>query len=259
MMDFEEVKNYWNGRAKSDSSVQSTTQDVFLREIELNCLVDRIKKYSPLKVADVGSGDGRTTIGVAKYFSDISFCGFDYSSSMINNARTVHIEEGGENVNFELGSILDGLPSSFDLIYTTRCLINLPSWQLQKQAIEKIYHALSDSGHYIMIENFLEGQHNFNKVRRDFGLAEIPVREHNLFFQHDALLNFTNEIFELVEEINISSSYYLASRVIYSKMCAESGELPDYFNAHHRYAANLPFSGEFGPVRLLVFKKRNKS
>jgi hypothetical protein len=63
-------------------------------------------------------------------------------------------------------------------------------------------------------------------------------------------------MFRIEEEVNISSSYYLVSRVIYSKICAEKGIQPDYFDDHHRFAASLPFSGEFGPIRLICLKKR---
>lgn len=256
MMNFEEIRNYWEGRAAGDSSVQSTTQDVFLREIELNTLIDRIRKYSPQRVADVGSGDGRTTIGLARAFGDIRFSGFDYSPSMINNARNLLLDNLLPNVSFYQLNICEGLNDSFDLVYTTRCLINVPAFDLQKLAIQRIHNALTDGGIYLMIENFLEGHEKFNEIRRKFELPEIPIREHNLFFQRRDLLDATKHLFNIDDEINISSTYYLISRVVYSKICSESGSQPDYFSEHHRYAAGLPFSGEFGPVRLIVFKKK---
>jgi SAM-dependent methyltransferase len=256
MMNFEEIRNYWEGRAAGDSSVQSTTQDVFLREIELNTLSDRIRAFSPRRVADVGSGDGRTTIGLARKFSNIQFFGFDYSPSMVDNSREVLASEGIQNAAFEQRDICNGLSDSYDLIYTTRCLINLPAWDIQKDAIRNIHGALTPGGNYLMIENFLEGQENFNRVRRSFDLPEIPIREHNYYFQRQRLLDYATAIFDVTEETNISSAYYLVSRIVYSKICQESGTHPDYFDAHHRYAAGLPFCGEFGPVRLIAFRKR---
>jgi SAM-dependent methyltransferase len=152
--------------------------------------------------------------------------------------------------------ICEGLNGSFDLIYTTRCLINLPSWNLQQVAIDNIHKALRNGGIYLMVENFIEGQENFNRVRRDFGLPEVPVREHNCFLERTRLLEFFNDRFEVEEDINISSTYYLVSRIIYSKICSEAGTDPDYMDDHHRFAAGLPFSGEFGPVRLLCLKRK---
>jgi SAM-dependent methyltransferase len=256
MMNFEDIKKYWEDRAAEDSSVQSTTQDFFLREIEFNALNERIQKYSPDSVADIGCGDGRTTARLANNFTNASFTGFDYSSFMVENAKSVLLSRESPNVEFKQMDICDGLKDSFNLIYTTRCLINLPSWDLQQVAIKNIHKALTIGGVYLMVENFVEGQDNFNQVRRDFGLPEIPIRDHNFFFQRQRLLDYVDSRFEVEEEINISSSYYLVSRVVYSKICAETAKQPDYFDDHHRFAAGLPFSGEFGPVRLICLKRR---
>lgn len=256
MMDFAAIKQYWEDRAAEDSSAQSTTQDFYLREIEFSVLSERIGKYSPTRVADVGCGDGRTTTRLAGIFPNAFFYGFDYSSSMVENARQVLLARKTSNVEFGQLDICEGLKASFDLIYTTRCLINLPSWDLQQIAIANIHTALSSGGVYLMVENFIEGQEKFNQVRRHFGLPEIPVRAHNLFFNRARLLDLVNSRFEVEEDINISSTYYLVSRVVYSKICLETSKRPDYFDDHHRFAAGLPFSGEFGPVRLLCLKRR---
>lgn len=254
-MNFEEIKKYWEDRAAGDSSAQSTTQDFYLREIEYHVLLERIQKYSPDSVADVGCGDGRTTIRLANKFPYILFSGFDYSLFMVENARHNSLAVESPSIRFDQLDICAGLKDTFGLIYTTRCLINLPSWDLQKTAIDNIHSALSSRGVYLMIENFIEGQENFNQARKSYGLSEIPIREHNLFFQRKRLLNYIDGRFEIDEEVNISSTYYLMSRIIYSKICSETGQQPDYFDDHHRFAAGLPFAGEFGPVRLICLKK----
>ena len=254
-MNFEEIKKYWEDRAASDSSAQSTTQDYYLREIEYNVLFERIQKYSPSSVADVGCGDGRTTARLASKYPHIFFTGYDYSSFMVGNARKQLSSAELSNIHFNQLDICAGLKDSFDLIYTTRCLINLPSWNLQKTAINNIHQSLTNDGVYLMVENFIEGQENFNQVRKNFGLPEIPIREHNFFFQRDRLLEFIDGRFKVEEEVNISSSYYLMSRVIYAQICSETGQQPDYFDDHHRFAVGLPFAGEFGPVRLTCLKK----
>ncbi len=256
VLNFDEIRKYWDDRAAGDSTVQSTTQDLFLRQIELSALIERVSKFSPQRVADVGSGDGRTTIGLARTFAAIQFSGFDYSVAMVDNSRKVLAAEELANVGFGQLDICDGLSGSFDLIYTTRCLINLPSWELQQKAIQNIHKALSPGGIYVMIENFVEGHENFNRVRRQFELSEIPIRQHNYYFERQRLFDFANDMFLVSDEVNISSMYYLVSRVVYSRICSDQGTQPDYFDPHHRYAAELPFCGEFGPVRLICFQKK---
>lgn len=256
MMDFNEIRQYWDQRAGGDSSVQSTTQDIYLREIEFEAVLAQIQKYAPARVADVGSGDGRTTVRLASRVAAANFTGFDYADSMVDNARKIHAHGDGARVRFDSLDICEGLTESFDLIYTTRCLINLPSWELQMQALHNIHAALPAGGTYVMVENFVEGQNNFNQLRRQYGLNEIPVRVHNKFFERSRLMEFADPLFSLAYEANISSTYYLMSRVIYARICRDAGVEPDYFDDHHKLAAGLPFCGEFGPVRLVCFKKR---
>ena len=254
-MEFEDIRQYWDDRAAGDSSAQSTTQDVYLREIEVNVLLERIRKYAPESVADVGCGDGRTTARLADRFPNVSFSGFDYSSTMIENARSSLPPGKPANIQFDHLDICAGMKGSFGLIYTTRCLINLPTWDLQKIALANIHNSLTVGGLYLMVENFIEGHERFNQVRRDFGLPEIRIREHNFFFRRDLLLEYIEGSFEVEEEVNISSTYYLMSRVVYSRICADAGRQPDYFDDHHRLAAGHPFAGEFGPVRLVCLKR----
>ncbi len=256
MMTLEQIREYWEGRAAGDDSVQSTTQDVFLRQIELDALKERIRKHCPRTIADIGCGDGRTTIGLARTFEAIHFTGFDYATAMVTNAKRVLASQPVSNVTLEQADIREGLTDAFDLIYTTRCLINLPSWDLQRDAIRNIHTALKPGGVYLMVENFVEGQNNLNQIRKGYQLPEIPIRDHNCFFSRQSLLGFTDEFYTVDEEVNISSTYYLVSRIIYAKICARSGTIPDYFDEHHRYAVHLPYCGEYGPVRLISFVKK---
>lgn len=257
MLTVDEIRSYWECRAAGDQSAQSTTQDVYLREIERRVLTEQIDRLKPASVIDIGCGDGRTTIGIAKGFSGLKISGFDYSDAMVENARANLLSQGVTNIHFERHDIRDPLMAGgFDLAYTTRCLINLPNPDLQRLALRNIHQALNVGGHYLMIENFIEGQENFNRIRKEFGLPEIPIRNHNLFFSRDRLVADIDEFFSVEDEINISSTYYIVSRIVYSRICADGGDQADYYNDHHRYAANLPFSGEFGPVRLLVLRKK---
>lgn len=256
-MDFDQVRKYWDERAAADSSAQSTTQDFYLREIEFRVIKGLIERYGPARVMDAGCGDARTSAKLAAEFRHVKFIGGDYSESMVRNAQCNIDLAGITNLNVMLCDVSKALTiGQLDMIYSTRCLINLPTWELQQTAINNIANALVAGGFYVMIENFIEGQENFNAIRRNFELPEIPVREHNLFFNRARLMDFVSSSFEILEEVNISSTYYLVSRTIYSKICQENGVAPDYFDAHHKYAAQLPFCGEFGPVRMICMRRK---
>jgi len=202
-MEIEDIKDFWENRAeKYDTSFQATTQDYFMRQLEIRFLKDSISFFSKgmgikiSRIADIGCGNGFSAIELAKNYPEIEFIGYDYSEKMIRSANKLLAESNLTNLKFYVLDIAkDQLSNNFDLIYTDRCLISLPVWDLQKLAIKKICNALVHGGVYIMIENFMEGQNNFNKLRRDFDLDEIKVHDYSLYFSKDKLEDFLNQNF----------------------------------------------------------------
>lgn len=252
----DEIRKYWNERAKKDMSAKSTTNDVYFRDIETRVISEYIAKLKPNSVADLGCGDGRLLVTIATMHPDIKFYGYDYSDEMLKIALNLIQLKNLENVKLQLHNILNPIPGKFDLVYTVRCLINLPDWELQKKSINNIYESLQQGGYYLMIENFIEGHDTFNNLRKKFNLPEIPVRKHNNYLSQKKLSEFMHDLFLLEFDVNISSLYYVVTRIIYSRLCADIGVEPDYFDPHHKYASLLPFCGEFGPIRFLVYRKK---
>ena len=78
-MDFDAIQRYWEQRAASDRSAQSTTNDVYLRAIEYSVVDAAVVNLQPKRVLDVGCGDARTTAQLAAQHRALSFTGFDYS------------------------------------------------------------------------------------------------------------------------------------------------------------------------------------
>lgn len=255
----EEIKDYWNNRAASDRSVQATTNDIYMRYIEVGVLIKAIEKYKPSLVADIGCGDGRTTLRLAQSFPMVTFSGIDFAPNMIEIAKSF---PRLLNLFFKEGDVCKPFNALFNMVYSTRCLINLPSWDMQQQALFNIRESLLEGGIYVMIENFIEGHDKMNEMRHDFGLPEIPVRQHNLFFdrkrlkEHIAPWKELWPLWEILEEVNISSSYYMMTRGVYARMCQIEGTKPDYADDHHVLASKLPFAGEYGPVRMIIMRRK---
>ncbi len=88
------------------------------------------------------------------------------------------------------------------------------------------------------------------------GLPEIPVRWHNLFFDEEQFLAETQRSFDPVVIDNFLSSYYLATRVIYSAGCHLMGEEPDYLHPIHQVAGRLPVIGDYCPIKLVTMRRR---
>jgi ubiquinone/menaquinone biosynthesis C-methylase UbiE len=259
------IKNYWEERASlHQNSVTGTTNDVYLRELEIKTFCDTLKNLGinkNSKILDVGCGDGYTTLNIAKSFPESSFEGVDYSENMIGNAKVNLQNYKGAlvNVNFKVAdatNIQNYFPDeTFDFILSDRCLINLESSQAQFEAIRQISKILKPGGYYLAIENFNEGQNNLNQARAKMGLSEIPVRWHNYFFDENEFVNYVTSWFSSIDFVEFSSAYYYATRVIYSAICKFQGVEPDYMNDIHKVSVELPVIGKFSPIRLVILKK----
>jgi len=261
------IKQYWDERAKGTepASVQATTFDVFLRDLEIAKFKQKIAEIALPEgstVVDFGCGDGHATVNVAAAFPTLRFIGIDWSEDMLTLARQRCTAHSGlaERMSFRQGDmrrvsdVLNG--KKFDVFLTSRSLINLMYSEEQYGAIEQIAEHLKPGGYYFGIENFMQGQNNFNALRVAMGLPEIPVRWHNHFFDEQEYIARTAKHFDSLEFESFLSSYYLATRVIYSAGCHLMGEEPDYFHPIHRTAGRLPPIGDFCPIRLVRMRRK---
>lgn len=260
------IQQYWEERAKgAQLNPNATTDDIFLRELEIRTFIEYIKKLKKRgpSVMDLGCGDGYTTIGVAKKLNGVKFLGIDYSKNMITNANLRLKKENDiklkKRVEFKTGDatklIAQFQKETFDIVLSSRCLINLTSSKQQFDTINQISKILKKGGVYLSIENFEDGNKELNDLRKQMGLPEIPVRWHNLFFKPKNYLNQTKNFFKDVEIINFSSSYYYATRIIYSKYCQMKNIAPDYLHEIHKLSIDLPSVGNYSPIKLVIHKK----
>ncbi|MDZ5724898.1 class I SAM-dependent methyltransferase [Acetobacterium sp. K1/6] len=261
MTNLKKIKSYWEEQAKIyGSDPSATTQDVFLRKIEINYICDFLSGFdTPLKVLDIGCGNGYSTLQYKKRVNIHSYVGADYSEKMIQNAKRELKKEELSGVVFKVMDVmkLSEYKEKFDIIISDRCLINLGGSENRRKAVSEIFKCLYKSGKYLLIENFIEGQIEFNKLREQQGLDEIQVRWHNSFFSKDELERVIKNYFIMDRFENISSLYYLATRVIYSKICMIEEREPDYENKIYEVASELPFIGNFGPVCACVLERKS--
>lgn len=259
------VQEYWERRAaKEGASHTATTNDVYLRELEIRTCVDALRSApgGPVSsVLDVGCGDGYSTLALARAMPGTRFVGVDYSSNMIAQARRALDEAAlGDRVSFRVADatrLADDLPSgSFDAVTTMRCLINLETLEAQATAMGAIAAVLKPGGTLIAFENFMEGQDDLTRARERMGLPPIPVRWHNRFFTEAEFGTITAPHFEGLDFSDFASGYYYVTRVLYSAMCKANDQEPDYRHDIHRFGVELPPTGRFSPVRLATARRR---
>ncbi len=264
MLKIEEIKRYWEEQVKKfEGGSIATNPDEYGRELEIKTLVKHLKRYPNLKrVLDIGCGTGYTTIELTKRLPDILIDGADYSESMVKSAQENISRENKKiqaRIDFFLLDILtndrEGLKNKYEIIITSRCLINLVDFVSQKKCITNICNYLKHQGIYLMMENTVQGMRKMNDLREAVGLHRIPMRWHNQYFDENTLLPFLEEHFELIEIDNFESTYVIGSRVFNAALTPE-GQEPDYKAEINLIASKLPSIGDCGPTKLIVLKKR---
>lgn len=201
----EEILDYWNRE-----DVESM-YDKFLLRLEINL----IKKYIKpgMKILDAGCGEGEGTVEYAD-IPGVVVHAADFSDTRLKMAQTRL--KNKPNVILKKIDFLDDyqLDRDYDVIVSQRFLINLPSWELQKKVIADLMSMLKVGGRLLMMEGSIEGVRELNDFRKRFGLEQIPIRWHNLFFDDRQLLNFVHaKNFRLIAKDGLGE-YFLLTRGI---------------------------------------------
>ena len=262
-LDMEKISfnhSYWESNAekfKTDHTV--SWGDINMINLE----VRNISKYvrDGDFVLDAGCSNGFSTFKVADK-KNIKVRAFDYSKKSIDYALVMQKEQDGKKkIEFYHANILD-IPekgNTFDKAYTIRVVINLLSWELQKQAILEVHRILKPGGLYIMSEAFVGGLKNINDLRKMAGMSPLTVHDFNLYLEEEKVENFVKGYFDILEIKKFSSIYYVASRFL-RYLTMKKGEKDSFINEINNMFAKYDeteSSGDFGVQKIYVLRKKN--
>lgn len=216
-------KEFWDQRAKLGCA--AGTGDLPLQEIEHEAIFEHVPDRS--RVLDVGCGSGRLAVELARRLK-CRVLGIDQSEAMIAQASE-YAEKVPEAVAFEVGDALTFEPENFwpDVVVTKRMLINLPNAQEQIKAIKRFVNLPSVST-IVLCEASAEGLSALNSARVGVGLEEIVPPWHNVYLRSSVVAEAVLGSGFTVREIDFSSAYYFASRVLNAKLAQSRGVDPDY-------------------------------
>jgi ubiquinone/menaquinone biosynthesis C-methylase UbiE len=216
MIEKNHIKEFWDEQALTyGESHLASWGDNFMLDLEIQTIGKHLKENDV--VLDVGCANGYSTFRQIETHALQSISGVDFSSPMIESAnirKMNHPEKA--KMDFNVGDIrnLEFADHTFDVVYTTRVIINLPTWKEQQQAINECIRVAKPNGKIIFSEAFWEPLMLLNALRSLKQLPALVEHDFNRYLKkeafekylHDLKLPFTNEDF--------SSVYYLGSRFL---------------------------------------------
>lgn len=224
----------------------------------INMEIANIRDFLQQKdmVLDAGCSNGYSTIRIA-HGKKLTLKAFDYSQKSINQA--IKSGANSKDISFYHANILNIQESNnyFDIAYTIRVLINLPSWHLQKKAILELHRVLKKGGLLLLSEAFLGSLKKINKLRKLGDMPPLQIPEFNLYLEEKNLESFVKKKFDIISVRKFSSIYYVASRFL-RYLTMEKCQNDSFINPFNNYFSKFKeteHSGDFGIQKLYVLKK----
>lgn len=203
---------YWDKQAESDIPANVVTlRDQNQRELEIDFILKWL--YPKDFAVEVGCGNGYSTRTFAKHVD--CMIAIDSSDPMIYRAAMENEDVG--NAVFMLGDVRNTTLEEeiADVVISQRCLINLPTWKEQTEAIDEIYRILKPGGMFVLVEGLKLNK--LNALRIKAGLPKIEVVPHNNNFDLRNLIWYLMKNFD-IREIRTFGLYDFITRVIHPMM-----------------------------------------
>ncbi|MBK8158270.1 MAG: class I SAM-dependent methyltransferase [Rhodospirillaceae bacterium] len=271
-MNLQDIQQHWQNWARSyGKDLRATTKGRTAKMIEIAAIGRvvaraRTELGRPLRILEVGCGNGFNCSWVAQNFPDCHVTGLDYIPEMIDAARLRQAEDGidAARLSYLVGNAveLDNVSGPFDLVFTDRCLINLNSWDLQQKAFRLMAALLGPQGYLATIENSSEARARQNSLRVAQGLQDRPIDSFNTFVADGRFEALADELgLQVVATQYISTLHDL---LLYVLLPMTNGGIVDYDHPLIEASAklNIDLTGsldlDLGPIgqnRLVLCQK----
>ncbi len=252
------ILQFWSSQAdKFGTSHSASWGDGHCIDLEIQTIGRHIKNGD--RVLDVGCANGYSAMRhLDKPISSIT--GVDFSESVIREAKKNHEECGSsDKMRLEVGHVrkLRFENNTFDVVYTTRTLINLPTWNEQKQGIAECIRVCKVGGTIIFSEAFLEPLVLLNSIRALKSLPPLVEHDFNRYLKKKFLEEYflSGNIQFNVDDF--SSVYYLGSRFL-RELVTQPEDYPGYSNPINEIFYNIEkqySGGGFGIQQAYIIRK----
>jgi len=252
------IKDFWESQAITFKDSHSASWgDNYAIDLEIQNIGNYIKQND--LVLDVGCSNGHATLAMLQK-KPSKLYGVDYAENMIRFANENKAKlNNPENVFFDVGDIkkLQFEDNFFDVVYTTRVLINLPNWDEQITGIEECIRVTKKGGTIILSEAFWEPLVLLNSIRSLKQLTPLVEHDFNRYLKKAKLENWLEKKNLTYTVEDFSSIYYLGSRFL-RELVTNPSDYPGYSNPINKlfYDIEKEFSGGgFGIQQAYIITK----
>ena len=260
VMSEEHIKDYWESQAKTHgASHWASWGDNWMIDLEVDTIGKHIKDGD--RVLDIGCANGYATFRQAESHKLASITGVDFATNMVAAAlKTKQQKSLGDDINFIEGDVrsLQFPNNTFDVAYTTRVLINLPTWEQQMKGIAECIRVVKPNGTIVLSEGFWEPLMLLNAIRSLKNLPLLVEHDFNRYLKFSVLETHLRKLDISYQIEDFSSIYYLGSRFL-RDLVTDPAAYPGFTNPinKHFYEIQKQFSGGgMGVQQAVVITKR---
>lgn len=238
MKDF--VHDYWQSQAlKHGASHAASWGDNWMIELEIDTIARHLKDGDT--VLDAGCANGYSALQQLERHRLKKLVGIDFSARMVAAAQEVKVaRELGDQVEFHQGDIraIGFEDASFDVVYTTRVLINLPTWEEQVTGIMECLRLTRPGGKVILSEAFWEPLVLLNAMRALNQMPPLVEHDFNRYLKKQRLEELLRSLKLEYSVEGFSSVYYLGSRFL-RELVTDPSKYPGYSNPINEIFYNI--------------------
>lgn len=259
-MSQDHIKQYWETQGQTHGeSHWASWGDNWMIDLEIATIGKYIRDGDA--VLDIGCANGYSAFRQAQNRKLASITGVDFASAMIVAAQQAQSKHKLDAKAEFLEGDVRALPfpdAAFDVAYTSRVLINLPTWEQQMQGIKECIRVVKPGGVVVLSEGFWEPLALLNAMRLLVNLPPLVEHDFNRYLKRSKLSEYLqNENIEFEIE-DYSSIYYLGSRFL-RELVTDPKAYPGFSNPVNKYFFELEqqFSGGgMGIQQAVVIKKK---
>jgi ubiquinone/menaquinone biosynthesis C-methylase UbiE len=245
-MSTDHIKEYWESQGQTHcASHWASWGDNWMMDLEIETIGKHIKEGD--RVLDIGCANGYATFRQAESNKLASIVGVDFAESMVSAARRTKEQKClGDDVSFFEGDVrsLQFPDDTFDVAYTTRVLINLPTWEQQMQGVAECIRVVKPNGIVVLSEGFWEPLMLLNAMRALRNLPPLVEHDFNRYLKMSVLEAFLKKLGLPYQIDDFSSIYYLGSRFL-RELVTDASAYPGFTNPINEvfYEIEKRFSG----------------